>query len=151
MPIVIGALGTLTKELVKRLEELEIRGDGVSIKTAALWRSAKTMRVLETWEDLLSLSLQQTLVGKTQKNKIIRIMKQKLTIHKRIERVGDVLAVNHMISECIRLINIEYKLDPTGCERWSTGNYANDQNLDILTNDICTNQKLSQKIWLRKA
>ena len=33
----------------------------------------------------------------------------------------------------------------TECERWSTENCARDYNLTILTNDICTNQNLTEK------
>ena len=51
--IVIGALDTVTKELVERLEDLEITGRVQTIKTAALLRSARILRgVLETWGDL---------------------------------------------------------------------------------------------------
>ena len=48
MPIVIGALGTVNKGLIIRLEELEIRGQVVTIQITAL-RSARILRrVLET-------------------------------------------------------------------------------------------------------
>ena len=47
--IIIGALGTVTKWLVKRLEDLEIRGRVVTIQTTVLLRSARILRrVLET-------------------------------------------------------------------------------------------------------
>ena len=52
VPIVIGALGTVTKGLLKGLEDLEI-GGRVELRTARILR-----RVLETWGDLLSLKLQ---------------------------------------------------------------------------------------------
>ena len=56
IPVVIGALGTVTKELV---EDWEIRGREETIQTTALLRSAGILRrVLETWGDLLSLRLQ---------------------------------------------------------------------------------------------
>ena len=59
IPIVIGALGTITKELIKELEDLEIRGWMKTIQIALLLRSARILRrVLETWEHLLSLKLQ---------------------------------------------------------------------------------------------
>ena len=59
IPIVIGVLGTVTKELVKGLEELEIRKQVETIQTTALLRLARILRrVLETWGDLLSLKLQ---------------------------------------------------------------------------------------------
>ena len=57
--IVIGAFGTVTKGLLKGLEDLEV-GDRVeTIQTAALLKAARILRrVLETWGDLLSLNLQ---------------------------------------------------------------------------------------------
>ena len=58
-PIVIGALGTVTKWLLKGLEDLEVGGRVETIQTTALLRTASIMRrVLETWGDLLSLKLQ---------------------------------------------------------------------------------------------
>ena len=71
MPIVIGAHGTVTKGLVRKLEDLEIRGRVETIQTTALLRSARIPRgVLQTWGDLLSLKFkwknhQLTLVWKT--------------------------------------------------------------------------------------
>ena len=58
IPIVIGAFGTVTKGLLKGLEDLE-PGDRVeTIQTTALVKTARMLRrVLETWEDLLSLNL----------------------------------------------------------------------------------------------
>ena len=57
--IVIGALGTITKGLLKGLEDLEIGGRVETIQTTALLRTARILRrVLETWGDLLSLKLQ---------------------------------------------------------------------------------------------
>ena len=59
VPIVIGALGTVTKGLLKSLEDLEVGGRVETIQTTALLRTARNMRrVLETWGDLLSLKLQ---------------------------------------------------------------------------------------------
>ena len=59
IPIIIGALGTIPKTLVKGLEELKIGGWAETIKTTALLESARIpRRVLETWKDLLSLRLQ---------------------------------------------------------------------------------------------
>ena len=49
IPIVIGALGTVTKGLIKGLEDLEINGRVETIQTIALLRSARILRrVLET-------------------------------------------------------------------------------------------------------
>ena len=55
----IGAFGTVTKGLLKGLEDLEV-GDRVeTIQTTALLETARILRrVLETWGDLLSLNLQ---------------------------------------------------------------------------------------------
>ena len=59
VPIVIGALGTVTKGLLKGLEDLEVGGRVETIETTVLLRTARILRrVLETWGDLLSLKLQ---------------------------------------------------------------------------------------------
>ena len=59
VPIVISALGTVTKGLLKGLEDLEVSGRVETIQTTALLRTARILRrVLETWGDLLSLKLQ---------------------------------------------------------------------------------------------
>ena len=59
VPIVIGALGTITKELLKGLEDLEVGGRVETIQMTALLRTARILRrVLGTWGDLLSLKLQ---------------------------------------------------------------------------------------------
>ena len=59
IPIVIGAFGTVTKRFLKGLEDLEVVGGVENIQTAALYRTARIpRRVLETWEDLLSLKFQ---------------------------------------------------------------------------------------------
>ena len=58
LPIVFGALGTVTKELIKGLEELEIRGRVETLQTTTLSRSERILiRVLESWKDVLSLKL----------------------------------------------------------------------------------------------
>ena len=59
IPIIIGALCTVTKGLLKRLEDMEIRGWVETIQTTASLRSARILRrVLVTWGDLLSLKLE---------------------------------------------------------------------------------------------
>ena len=59
VPIVTGALGTITKGILKDLEDLEVGGRVETIQTIALLRTARILRrVLETWGDLLSLKLQ---------------------------------------------------------------------------------------------
>ena len=55
---VIGAFGTVTKVLLKRLEDLEVGGRVETIQTTALLGTARILRgVQETWGDLLSLKL----------------------------------------------------------------------------------------------
>ena len=59
IPIVIGAFCTVTKELLRGLEDLEFGGRVETIQTTALLKMARILRrVLETWGDLLSLNLQ---------------------------------------------------------------------------------------------
>ena len=57
IPIVIGAFSTVTKGLLKGVEDLEVGGRVETIQTT-LFRTARILRrVLETWGDLLSLKL----------------------------------------------------------------------------------------------
>ena len=59
IPIVIGAFDTVTKGLLKGLEDLEVGGRLKTIQTTALSRTTRILRrILETWGDLLSLKLQ---------------------------------------------------------------------------------------------
>ena len=56
IPILIGAVGTVTRGLVKGLNDLELEGRMETIHTTELLRSARIpRRVQETWGDLLSL------------------------------------------------------------------------------------------------
>ena len=56
IPIVIGVFGTVTKGLLKELEDLEVGGWVETIQITTLLRTASILRkVLETWGDLLSL------------------------------------------------------------------------------------------------
>ena len=54
IPKILGALGTIPKDLVKELEELEIGGEAETTQTTALLRS----KTEKTSGDLLSLRLQ---------------------------------------------------------------------------------------------
>ena len=66
IPIVIGALGTVTEESIKGLEDLEIRRRVKTIQTTVLLRSTRILRrVPETWGDLLSLKLQWKTISNT--------------------------------------------------------------------------------------
>ena len=59
IPIVIGAFGTVTKGLLKGLEDLEVGGRVETTQTTTLLGTARKLRrVLEIWGDLLSLKLQ---------------------------------------------------------------------------------------------
>ena len=54
--VTIIPIGTVTKGLLKGLEDLEVGGGVDTIQTTALLRTARILRrVLETWGDLLSL------------------------------------------------------------------------------------------------
>ena len=56
IPIVIAALGTITKALVQGLEDLEIGGRMENIQITELFRSARKLKsVLKTFGDLLLL------------------------------------------------------------------------------------------------
>ena len=58
-PIEVGALGAITKGWLNGLEDLEVGGRLETIQTTALLKTARILRrVLETWEELLSLRLQ---------------------------------------------------------------------------------------------
>ena len=64
VPIGIGALGTVTKGLLKGLEDLEVGGRVETIQTTALLRTARIQRrVREAWGDLLSLKLKWKTIG----------------------------------------------------------------------------------------
>ena len=55
----IGAFATVTKGLLKVLEDLEVGGRVETIQTTTSLRTPRILRrVLETWGDLLSLRLQ---------------------------------------------------------------------------------------------
>ena len=57
IPIVIGAFCTVTKGLLKGVEDLEVGGLMETIQTTTLLRTDTILRrVLETWGDLLSLN-----------------------------------------------------------------------------------------------
>ena len=59
IPILIGAFGTITKGLLKGLENLEVGGRVETIQMTALPRTARIpRRVLENWGDLMSHKLQ---------------------------------------------------------------------------------------------
>ena len=59
IPIVFGAFCTVTKGLLKGLDDLEVGGREETIQTTVLlWTARILRRVLETWGDLLSLKLQ---------------------------------------------------------------------------------------------
>ena len=59
IPIVLGVVRTVTRDLAKSLEKLKIRERIETIHNTGLFRSARILRrVQETWGDLLSLRLQ---------------------------------------------------------------------------------------------
>ena len=75
VPIVIGALGTITKGLLKGLEDLEIGGRVETIQTTALLRTARILkRVLETCCHSIS-SVKPSVNADVKKEYIIKIIK----------------------------------------------------------------------------
>ena len=63
--VVIGIHGTVSERLVKGLENLEISGRVETMQIIILLRLARLLRrVLETWEDLLSLKFQWKTISK---------------------------------------------------------------------------------------
>ena len=67
IPIVIGAFETITKGLLKRLEDLEVGGRVETIQTTTLLRTARILRsVLKTLRDLLALKHQWKTIRYTQ-------------------------------------------------------------------------------------
>ena len=44
IPIIVGAIGTVSKNLEKKLEELVIRGRSETIQTTALLKSSRIIR-----------------------------------------------------------------------------------------------------------
>ena len=64
VPVVMGAFGTVSKGLLKGLEDLEVGGRVETVQTTALVKTARILRrVLETWGDLLSLKLQWKIIS----------------------------------------------------------------------------------------
>ena len=70
IPIAIGAFCTVTKGLLKGLEDLEVGGRVQTTQTTALLKMARILRrVLETWGDLLLLNLyRETISSRYVKN-----------------------------------------------------------------------------------
>ena len=74
IPIVIGAFGTVTKGLLKGLEDLEVGGRVETIQTTVLLRTARILRrVLETWR----LAVTQTPVKNHQLTLMWKILMSK--------------------------------------------------------------------------
>ena len=64
VPIVIGSLVTISKGLLKGLEDLEVGRRVDTFKMTALLTTDRILRrVLETWGDLLSLRLQWKIIS----------------------------------------------------------------------------------------
>ena len=64
IPIIMGALSTVTKGLIKWLEDLEIIGWEETLQTTVLLGSVRILRrVLETWAELLILKLFRECIG----------------------------------------------------------------------------------------
>ena len=71
VPLVISAFDTITKGLLKELEDLEFDGWVDTIQMTALLRTARILKpVLETWGDLLSLKLQWKTISFPSREKV---------------------------------------------------------------------------------
>ena len=73
VPIVIGVLGTITKGLLKGLEDLEVGGRGETIQKTVLLRTA---RILTSPGDLRRLAVAQTPVKNHQLNMMCKTLKE---------------------------------------------------------------------------
>ena len=75
IPIITGALGTVTKGLSQGLKDLEIIGQVETIQTTVLLRSAMILRrILETWGDSSEKSSVKTYVKSYQGLTIIKTL-----------------------------------------------------------------------------
>ena len=103
--IVIGAFGTITKELLKGLEDLEIGGRVETMQTTAQLRTARILRrVLETWGD--SNSSERPSANADVKNSKIII----ITDHLISARRQDLITINKKKRELAELGTLQYRL-----------------------------------------
>ena len=113
VPVVIGALGTITKGLLKGLEVLEVGGRVETIQTTTLLRTARILRrVLETWGDLLSLKLQWKTISWhwCEKRRRRRRRRRNTPKNRRCKPCcNKEVMINHKISECIKKVQKTYK------------------------------------------
>ena len=73
IPIVIGAFGTVTKGILKGIEDMDVGGYMETIQTTTLLRTAKILRrVPKTWRDLLSLSSSERSSANTDVKKFLK-------------------------------------------------------------------------------
>ena len=83
IPVVTSALGKICKELVKKLEELKIRGHVLIIQSTALLRSAGILKeVLDTWWDTLSSKRPPAYTGLKNPQEIEQVQQQLLYSHR---------------------------------------------------------------------
>ena len=140
IPIVSGALGTISKRLQKVLEDLEVREQ---VKTRAMLSSVRIMRrVLETeatWCYTNSCEKPFAIAGveNSQRRKIIIIQENDEYKH----CCDRYKTINHIISKCRREHKRNFRTSITRGGRWSIENCARNWNFTRLTNGICTNQK----------
>ena len=133
IPIVIFALGTIPKELVRELEDLEIGGRAKIIQIILLLWSANTVRIIQElwgillWKTIGNISNEKTWTWFRKRNfkretESLQIASQNIRtnyIKARIDKTqqnskcrlrGDRdETINHIISECSKLAQKEYK------------------------------------------
>ena len=109
IPFVIGTFGTVTKGLLKGLEDLEFRGRVETIETTALLRTTRILRrILKTWGDLLSLKILWKTSTKQHHKDFVKVRIDKKQ-NSRCRLCGDRDETINHISECRKLAQKEYK------------------------------------------
>ena len=118
IPIVIGAFGTITKGLLKGLEDLKVGGRVETIQTTALLKTARILRrVLETWGDLLSLKLHNNVPCSSWKvANDIWLTEWNYQITTKLERSEKMKPTNTLVS---------WRLTPSNKWKWKTRSEKN--------------------------
>ena len=151
LSIVIGAFDTVTKGLLKDLEDLEVGGRVETINDSIIENGQKTEKRTGDWSRFAVTQTpvknhQLTLMWKTLKKKKKK-KKKKMKKKSKCRLCGERdETVNHILSECSKLLLKEYKIRLSQWARWSTGKWARHLNLTIQTNGLCTTKNLSWKM-----
>ena len=102
IPIVVGALGTVTKGLVRGLGGLELRGRVETIQSTEVLRSPTiSRRVLETWKNLLLRRLR----GKPSVNAGVKISQKCKTKNKAKNYLDLTIQLDKVVKLLERFLN----------------------------------------------